>query len=161
MKNNRKAKILAGALSVMQLLTPVAAASVLIACEETKPEEKTEKSYLAPGTKVTIKYMGFASDTGIPAEISKLAGVFDAPAYLAGWDRTIYVIDDSAAACSIKPNGTMQAGRQWIINTSEDDIFDAIHVLRNSWTAMIKSDTKAIVAQLTNRRAGVTGIKKS
>jgi len=153
MKNNRKAKILAGALSTMQLLTPVAAASVLIACEETKPEEKTEKSYLAPGTKVTIKYMGFASDTGIPAEISKLAGALTAPSY-SNWDRTIYVIDDSATVCSVRPNGTMQAGRQWIINTPQDDIDDAIYVLRNSWTAMIKSDTKAIVAQLTNRIYG-------
>jgi len=141
MKNNRKAKILAGALSVMQLLTPAAAASVLIACEETKPEEKTEKSYLAPDTKVTIKYMGFASDTGIPAEISKLARALDAPAY-SSMDRTIYVIDDSAVVCSVRPNGTMQAGRQWIINTSEDDIFDAIYKLIPSWKAMIKSNAR-------------------
>ena len=109
--------------------------------DKTPKEEKTEKSYLVTNTKVTIKYMGFISDTEIPAEISKLARAFDAPVYSV-WDRTIYVIDDSAAVCSIRSNGTMQAGRQWIINTPEEDdiLFGAIYNLRMSWTAMNKKN---------------------
>jgi len=120
----------------------------VIACKEDDPpvpqETKVEKTYLAPNTKVTIKYMGFASDTGIPAEISKLAGIFTHGAGVySAMNRTIYVIDDSVAACSIRANGTMEAGRKWIIDTPTDDVDDAIDDLRASWLAHATiSDTR-------------------
>jgi hypothetical protein len=113
-----------------------------VGCDDKTPDPipiKVEKTYLAPNTKVTIKYMGFASATGIPAEVSKLAGIFTASSstYLVR-DRTIYVIDGGAAACSIRANGTMEAGSKWIIDTPTDDVDDAIYDLRASWLAVIK-----------------------
>jgi hypothetical protein len=105
-----------------------------------------EKTYLAPNTRVTIKYMGLESDTELPAEISKLAGIFTiSPASYSALNRTIYVIDGSAAACSIRSDGTMEAGRKWIIDTPTDDVDDAIYDLIASWLAMIKMNAKETI----------------
>ena len=111
----------------------------IIACKEDEPDpqpQPVEKTYLAPNTKVTIKYMGLASDTSIPAEISKLVKVFTAsPVMYSTWDKTIYVIDGSSSGPEIQNNGTMKIGRKYVINTAQDDVDDAIYDLRNSWTA--------------------------
>jgi len=146
MKNTTKKKVLSVLSTSLKVVTVGAAGLALMGCpeqEEQKPEEKTEKSYLAPNTKVTIKYMGFASDAALPAEISKLAEIFTAtPAGYSAIDRTIYVIDGSSAACTIKSDGTMEAERQWIINTAQDDVDDAIYALRTSWTSMSKNQNR-------------------
>jgi len=110
----------------------------LIACKEDDPppEQPIEKTYLAPNTKVTIKYMDLASNTNLPTEITKLVEIFthQAGAYSTK-DRTIYVINGSSSAPEIQTDGTMKIGRKYVIDTAKDDVDDAIDDLRASWTA--------------------------
>jgi len=109
-----------------------------IACKEDEPpqEQPIEKTYLAPNTKVTIKYMDLASNTNLPAEISKLVEIFT---HLAGLystkDRTIYVINGSSSGPEVQSNGTMKIGSKYVITTDKDVVSDAIEDLAASWTA--------------------------
>ena len=104
----------------------------VIGCKQ--EPQPVEKSYLVPNTKVTIKYMGLASDTSIPAEISKLAEILSQyTAVYSNYDRTIYVIDGSSSGPEIQNNGTMKIGRKYVINTPNDDIDDAIYPMNSQW----------------------------
>ena len=108
-----------------------------IGCKEDEPppqEQPVEKSYLVPNTKVTIKYMGLASNTNLPAEIEKLAGILTPyTAVYSAFDRTIYVIDGSSSGAEIQNDSTMKIGRIWLINTPNDDVDDAIYPLNSQW----------------------------
>jgi len=118
-------------------------ALALISCSDgggdssPKPKEQPiEKTYLVPSTKVTIKYMDLASHTDLPAEVSKLAGIFthQAGAY-STTDRTIYVINGSSSGPEVQSDGTMKIGRTYVSTTDKDDVDDAIDDLRTSWLA--------------------------
>ena len=144
MKNNRKAKILAGALSVVQLLTPVAAASVLIACEETKPEEKpvAQSKILDITTRggtinVTVNYM--AVPGSIPGYMPTLELV--TRNVLAGMitssDLTINVVDGNGSFV-LAGAKTLSVGESWISKATETEMGMSMDSVRSAWVAMIQ-----------------------
>ena len=152
MKNKTKARVLSGVLSVLQVLTPLAGAAVLLnACGE-KPEtpepQPVEQSKTISGittfdgiANVTINYVALPGAT--PGYLSLIEGACEDILQYAmkGGNLTINVIAGNSGFAKTGSK-TLSVGESWFTSKSQLDVTNAMALLSDAWVAQLKKQNR-------------------